>query len=393
MVELEFSMMTRGPDTLGIVQAALKPFEVKNHVKVHVNLLTWEASWTELVKAALYGHGPDVSEIGSTWVGNLVVMNALRPFGAADITTIGNPESFLASIWQSGQAGTTTQWAIPWMVDTRVIYYRRDLLQKIGVDGSTVFDFPASMTQALDRLRDIGVEIPWVTLTNLNLVTLHTLASWVWNAGGDFMSPDGKIILFNRPEAIAGMKDYFGLYRYFASQAPNLATEATDILFQQGRAAVTLSGPWTWMRRSADPELNANTGLVLPRIPFIGGSHLVVWQHSHQSMAVLDLIRYLTSQAVQVMLWPGCGLLSARADVSNMVPFGEAPLKQLSDRLKLAGRAFPSLSMWGLVEDKLKTALHAIWTDILAGPEPDVEAIIHQHIDPLAQRLNTTLGR
>ena len=393
MVELEFSMMTRGPDTLGIVQAALKPFEAKNHIQVHVNLQTWESSWTDLVKAALYGHGPDVSEIGSTWVGNLMVMNALRPFGAADIAALGSPESFFASVWRSGQAGSDIQWAIPWLVDTRVIYYRRDLLRKAGVDATTAFDTPALMTQALERLRGSGVEMPWVMLTNLTLVTLHNLASWVWNAGGDFLSADGKSVLFDRPEAMAGMAAYFGLYRYFASKAANLGTEATDLMFQEGRVAATLSGPWAWMRRLADPEMTANTGLTLPCIPFIGGSHLVVWQHAHQSTAALELIQYLTSPAVQVKLWPGCGLFPARADVSNMAPFGEAPLKQLADRLREAGRAFPSFSMWGLVEDKLKVVLHKIWGDILAVPEPDVEAILHRHIDPLAQRLNTTLGR
>lgn len=393
MTELEFSLMARGADTLAVVEAALKPFETKHHVQVHVTLQTWETGWTELVKGALYGHGADVSEVGSTWVVNLVAMNALRPFAAAEIAALGSPHSFFASTWRSGQAGgETTQWAIPWLVDTRLIYYRRNELQQAGIDTATAFDSPAAIAQTLGRLRAAGSERPWSVPTDLTGVTLHNAASWIWALGGDLMSADGKSLLLDQPETLAGVRAYFDLYRYLASPTPDFSNDGCDRMFREGRVPVTVSGPFAWMKSFAASEKTA-LSLALPRIPFIGGSHLVTWQYSHQRAAAMDLVSYLTSPAVQAQLCQHFGIFPARTDVWNTPPFSEASLRPLAERLKQAGRAFPPFSMWGLIEDKLKVALHDIWTEVLAAPEPDIEAILHRHIDPLAQRLSAALGR
>lgn len=59
------------------------------HIHIRLRRLAWDTAWSDLVKVALYGDGPDVSEIGSTWLGDLGAMNALRLFDKADITMFG----------------------------------------------------------------------------------------------------------------------------------------------------------------------------------------------------------------------------------------------------------------------------------------------------------------
>jgi hypothetical protein len=56
------------------------------------------------------------------------------------------------------------------------------------------------------------------------------------------------------------------------------------------------------------------------------------------------------------------------------------------------GRAFPTFSLWGLVENKLAEAFTAIWADILLNPTADIHAIVDQHLIEAAQRLNSTLA-
>jgi hypothetical protein len=56
------------------------------------------------------------------------------------------------------------------------------------------------------------------------------------------------------------------------------------------------------------------------------------------------------------------------------------------------GRSFPTMRLWGAVEDKLRVGLSSIWADLFVDPNQDLDACIHKHLDPLAKRLNITLG-
>jgi hypothetical protein len=44
------------------------------------------------------------------------------------------------------------------------------------------------------------------------------------------------------------------------------------------------------------------------------------------------------------------------------------------------------------VEDKLAIALDNIWEDVMGESQPDVDAIMSRHLDPLAKRLEQTLS-
>lgn len=79
--EIEFSIMDSS--NLPAIETLLAQFEAETHIHVNVRTLEWDTAWSDLVKVAIYGDGPDVSEIGSTWLGDLVAMNAVAEFGAA----------------------------------------------------------------------------------------------------------------------------------------------------------------------------------------------------------------------------------------------------------------------------------------------------------------------
>jgi hypothetical protein len=58
-----------------------------------------------------------------------------------------------------------------------------------------------------------------------------------------------------------------------------------------------------------------------------------------------------------------------------------------------SGRTFPVTRSWGLMEDRLTTALSVLWADALAQPNADLEALILKRLEPLAQRLDLVLGQ
>lgn len=66
MIDAKFSCMI----DLGVL--GLDAFRSRVGVHVHTQRFGWDHAWDELLRIALRGQIPDVSEIGSTWLGSLI---------------------------------------------------------------------------------------------------------------------------------------------------------------------------------------------------------------------------------------------------------------------------------------------------------------------------------
>ncbi len=78
-----------------------KKFETNQHTQLKRTPMSWDTGWDELLRTALYGSGPDVSEVGTTWLGSLNDLEALKPLSAAQVGALGGPQSFVPAIWQA----------------------------------------------------------------------------------------------------------------------------------------------------------------------------------------------------------------------------------------------------------------------------------------------------
>ena len=396
MDTLEFSVMSYDESTAGL-RDLLAEFEARYHVQVHVTQLSWENAWTQVVKYALYGDAPAVSEIGSTWVASLATMNALRPFTSQEVTMLGGESAFLAAAWQSGQLRhASTLWAMPWLAETRIIYYRRDFLEMAGVDEPSAFLTPDRLVNTLERLQGAGVAYPWSVPTQPTITTFHNVASWIWGAGGDFVDHDQRRVLFDQENARTGLQAYYELYRFLPPDQRSLDAFTSDDLFFSGQAAVALSGPWLLVTSDTplDPRLVPRIGVALPPgEPLVSESHLVIWKNISPRLERLavELVRFLTDRRAQLIGSQQAGLLPVRKDVLGAPPFSTEPFYQVLSRGLQTGRSFPAMRLWGLIEDRLVPALGNIWEKVLAEPDPPIATIIQTELEPLARRLNQTL--
>lgn len=62
--------------------------------------MTWSQAWQKLSKIARYKAGPDVSQIGTTWLDSFVTAGAVRPFADQEVEEIGGQAVFLPVSWQ-----------------------------------------------------------------------------------------------------------------------------------------------------------------------------------------------------------------------------------------------------------------------------------------------------
>lgn len=396
MDTIELSVMSYDASTRG-AQDLLAEFEARHRVRVHLTQLSWEEAWTQVVKYALYRDAPAVSEVGSTWVASLAAMNALRPFTPQEVVLLGGEPAFLPAAWSSGQVGADpTLWAMPWLAETRAIFYRRDWLEAAGVDEQTAFQTADQLAAALERLKAHGVANPWCVPTQPTTTTFQNVASWIWGAGGDFVAQDQGRVLFDQDAARAGLRAYYDLHRFLPTEQRWLDAPASDHLFFSGQTASALSGPWLLPASDTplDPHFAARVGVALPPgDPLVSESHLVIWRSisPRQEHLAVELVRFLTERQAQVKTSQQVGLLPVRLDALNSLAFLDQPLYSTLCRGVQAGRSFPVMRLWGLIEDRLTLALGNVWQRVLAVPRPDVEAILRSELEPVAQRLNQTL--
>ena len=395
MVEIEFSVMENNEGDVQQLLPLLDAFEKQYRVHVNPIGIPWSKGWSEIATFGIYGNGPDVSSIGTSWIGSLASMHALRPFTQQEVRTVGGVEAFFEPSWQTGfLPNDPNLWAVPWLGDVMLLYYWEKALQKAGIqDFKAAFATDAALVETLEKLQKSGIDYPLAINIKSDSIILHEAAHWVWSAGGDFLSPDGRQVAFNQPAAIQGFRNYFNLKPFISPGL--LDAEITGNLFNVGKAVVHFAGPWLG---AATENLiwgkNTPGVIALPGTAFAGGTSFIIWQYTLRPQEAFELVRFLATQPVRAPTSVYHNQVPTRREALH-VPlleddaFHRVYLQYLQSMQR--GRSFPTIRLWGAVEDKLRAGLGNIWADLFANPNQDLDACIHKHLDPLAQRLNLVL--
>ena len=402
MAEIEFSYIGDSPEDAQRFPQLIDDFQKNYPAIVHLKALTWEQAWTELLDVALRGKGPDVSHIGDTWVSSFVVMNALRPFSVQEMTAMGGQAAFASATRGSMFLPEDTRvWSVPWTSYLYLICYRKDILQKAGIDEKTAFGSPEALNQTILRLKEAGVDIPWLMPSGPEPYNdlLHIAASWVWGMGSDFISPDGKKAIFSQPASLKALQTYLELYRYLPAFA-NQPIDQCVQMFADGHAAMTVAdvrSARALHEFGAVPQVLENLGTAnFSGTPWVGGSNLVIWRHTQVSAekerAALAWINYLTSDTGQLKFAQLVGTIPARASALSVTLPAAHPLTFTLQQAGKAGRGYPKIGLWQRIELQLSLEIGEIVKAIWADPSVDIEALLHQHLDLLASRFDMALA-
>lgn len=397
MEELDLSVMVHTPNTAVTLQELLQEFQAIFGIHVNLTCLDWVTARAELNKSALYRLGPDVSEVGSTWVPDLINMDVLTPLRPYETQGIARSGDFVQAAWSTVQMPEdTSPWALPWHAETYVIYYRRDLLKEAGVDEKTAFKTHAEIKKTAARLAKIGVPVPVeLTLQTDRYGMLHSLASWIWAYGGDFVSPDGRQLLLGQPRAMQAIQDYFGLLKYATPEGCQAMRDKIVPLFQKGSSAITFGTMRLATLEGKFPrEVIDNMGwAALPQPCFVGGSNIVIWKHTRNKLAALKLVAFLTKASTLARSNLPLATLPPRLEVLQTPAFTEDPMLSVMADAISKGRAYPPLRLWGIIEDKLVSALLKIGADLLANPKGNTDEIIARGIEDVTRRADSFLSQ
>ncbi len=400
MVDLWLTVYGGQPSPLQDPAFLLNEFEQQRRVKVRVSHMPFEEAWPKLLDFALHGGGPHISLIGAIWTSTLQSMDVLRPFSLAEINSLGGASAFFPPAWDNALASEEEAWSIPFNVFTYLVLYRKDLLAKAGVAEAGAFSTAQAFTDTVRRLKDAGIASPLVLPSGKPFPARpHLLASWIWGAGGQFISADGRSPLFTEPDAVRGMANFFDLYRLQSPADCGLSAQETVNRFASGQAAVIIAGAGSQqaIRQAQRLEVLENTGAApLPGVPWIGGANLVLWKevrlNLEQERAALELAKFLITPRVQVKLATAQTTIPARVEALGQLAFTIPVFRAAVEQSVRTGRSYPPVKLWVRIMNELRGALDQVTAQVLEDREEDISQILTQRLKPLANRLRLMLS-
>ncbi|MDP3683585.1 MAG: extracellular solute-binding protein, partial [Ignavibacteria bacterium] len=115
------------------VQKLVPEFEKQNPgIKIKVQMVPWTAAQEKLVTAYASDNSPDVYQLGNTWVPQFSALGAIEELNPwIQKSIVVKREKYFEGIWDTNVLDNEV-FGIPWYVDTRVMFYRTDVLAKAG---------------------------------------------------------------------------------------------------------------------------------------------------------------------------------------------------------------------------------------------------------------------
>ena len=205
-------------------------------------------------------------------------------------------------------------------------------------------------------------------------------------------------MMLTLPQSRAGMESYFGLHEFIAPEMRGLTQHQVNRAFFEGQVAIAILKENNYLGHmgqgiNVSPEMAGNIGqAMLMRVPYIGGSALVIWRHSNNYQAALKLMQFLTSvEAWKVLgqeIWsynPAHLDALAQSRLAS-IPFYPAIQQSLKD-----GRSCYSGHRWSGVEVRLAETIEQLWRDLNANPHLNIKDEVEKRFYSLSVRLEQTI--
>ncbi len=361
-------------------------------LKVEVQQIPWTAAHEKLLTGFVGREMPDVAQMGNTWIPEMAALDAIEPLDARVAASASvREDDYYPGIWETNVLDGAL-YGVPWYVDTRLVFYRSDLLAAAGVPA-----MPRSWSawrEAMVAVKRLGGPGRFGLLLPTNeWAQPMTLAV---AAGAELLSDGGRHGAFRAPEFRRAAEFFIGLYR--DGLAPPLANSQVANLYQQmaaGEFAMYVTGPWNlgeFRRRLPESlqgswttaPLPAPDGMPWPGVSLAGGASLVVFRSSPRKDAAWKVVEFLSEPATQKRFWALCGDLPARRSAWDE-PALAGDERTASFRLQLEHvRATPKVPEWEQIAAKVWERLEPVargakgLDESLASLDGDVETILEK---------------
>ncbi|MGH8079706.1 MAG: sugar ABC transporter substrate-binding protein [Lysobacter sp.] len=343
-----------------MVAQLIPEFERRNPgIRVQVQQLPITSAHEKLLTAFAGDSLPDVCAIGNTWISEFALLDALTPLDARlKATPSMQSADYFAGAWDTGVIAGQV-YAVPWYVETRLPYYRQDLLKQAGIaQPPKTWDEWKTAMAAIKR--EVGPD-RYAALFPLN--EAEPLLNLGIQSPEPLLRDDGRYGNFRS----AGFKRALTFYReVFENKWAPLAsnTQIANVWNEFGRGYFSfyVNGPWniaefkkrlpanlqsTWMTMPLPGEHG-------PGASVAGGASFVLFRGSQRPDAAWKLIAYLSEPQVQVRFRELTGNLPPRREAWKAPALLSDPYaRAFRDQLERA-RPTPKVPEWERIAMDIK---------------------------------------
>jgi multiple sugar transport system substrate-binding protein len=332
-------------NTKPVIEKMVRDFERENPgVRVRITDLTWANGHDKLVISFAAHDPPDVMELGSDWVAEFAAENLLAELNS-DL-----PQNYLApAIWQG------KLYALPWLLDSRILYFNLDLLEKANAGLPQNWEDLHAACAKIDALGEDYFGF------GCNSAEKHRLYKkylpFLWSNGGRIMSPDRKTCELGSPEAVEALDFYLDLCGCGAIESQRRLEE----YFVDGRLGFIISGGWLLNRLiKANPDFRYKSiPFMKPEggigISFFVGEYIAVNDRSKNLEIAKKLARFITQKENAQLLCDAAGF--------GFPPYPglqiDDPEKQVQAFQLENSMSAPPTPLWIYIEQDIEDAIEA----------------------------------
>lgn len=279
--------------------------------KVEVTAVPWESAHEKIANAIAAGETPDVTLVGTTWMGEFAQAGGLDPLPEDLVSS----SDFFEGAWGSTEVGGTS-YGVPWYVETRVLYYRKDLAQKAGWDEP-----PATwdeLKQFTTDLQDKGGAEYGIQLPAGGTGSWQTMLPFAWSNGAGVTNEDGTEYTLDSDQMTEALEYYKGYFDEGISPTRLLDAGELESGFADGTYGSFISGPWhTGLVEEQGVTEDQYAVATLPGkdsgmgTSFVGGGDLAVFADSDNKESAWKLVQWLADPETQQAFYDEMGDLPA----------------------------------------------------------------------------------
>jgi len=334
-------------------------FEDENpDVTINVTAVPWDSAHSRIATSIAGGETPDISMLGTTWVGEFAATGALEPTPEGLV----DEAAFFEGSWGTAVVDEVA-YGVPWYVDSRVLYYRTDLAEAAGVEAPTTWDEYKAFALALKE----GGATSGVSLPPGGFDSWQYVAPLAWQAGGDILSEDGTEFTFDTPEWAEAFEFYKSFFDEGASEAVRLEGGEIEQKFIDGSVGSFFSGPFhVGLLREQGGEEFADKFAVAQvpgadtRTSFTGGGNLAVFGDSENRDASWKFVRWLSQPETQLAWYDISTVLPSVESAFEDPIFADDPYLSVFAEQLADSKAPPAIPTWAQVSAVIDQELEKV---------------------------------
>ena len=325
-IVLDFWNGFTGPDGPAL-EAVVDDFNAsQDRIEVKVNIMPWDTLYQKVLTSVASADGPDIVAMSASRMPQFSDEGLFLPVDdfyedAANETDALAPAAVEASVLDGVNYG------VPVNLATMMMYYNKELFSAAGLDPEappTTWEEFADMVPQLTVDENGDGKPEQYAIAMADHETVPVLPALLWNTGGAVVSEDGTTSELDSAESMEALDFWVSLIRDEKASPVGLSGGDADKLFQTGKAAIEIVGPWmtTGFNEAgldyglAAPFAGPDNGAILADVVSMGVPSSA---DDATKQAAYEFFAYWNSEEGQITWASGSGFPPTRADVSDQI--------------------------------------------------------------------------